>query len=56
MTRFEIRSTHQPLKLMRLTHGRTRLPRRLNAPGVFYQKFPRPQPLSAPHPRPRDRG
>ena len=41
MTRFEIRSTHQPLKLMRLTHSRTRLPRHLNEPGLFYQKFPR---------------
>ncbi|HLP24049.1 MAG TPA: hypothetical protein VK477_00120 [Acidobacteriota bacterium] len=42
MTRFEIRSTHQPLKLMRLAHSRTRLPHRLGEPGLFYQKFPRP--------------
>jgi hypothetical protein len=45
MTRFEIRSTHQPLKLMRLTHSRTRLPRRFGEPGLFYQKFPRVLPL-----------
>ncbi|MBI2512278.1 MAG: hypothetical protein HYV96_09870 [Opitutae bacterium] len=47
MTRFEIRTTHQPLKLMRVAHSRTRLPRRLGEPGIFYQKFPR-----APTPRP----
>lgn len=49
MTRFEIRTTHQPLKFMRVAHRPTRLPRRLGEPGLFYQKFPRalaPRPVA----------
>lgn len=44
MTRFEIRTAHQPFPLMRVAHRRTRLPRRLGEPGLFYQKFPRTPP------------